>query len=97
MTAEEILKDPKQLSGELRLKILGLYHQANAGHIGCSLSCIDLMIADHKVFESELIFCKSIAIKLGFKKNVVDYLSEIAGSLGREDLKKAVLKDYMLT
>jgi transketolase len=33
------------LSGELRRKILGLYHGANAGHIGCSLSCIDLMIA----------------------------------------------------
>ena len=45
MTIEEILSDPKQLSGELRLKILGLYHQANAGHIGCSLSCIDLMIS----------------------------------------------------
>ncbi|WP_138477359.1 transketolase [Dyadobacter bucti] len=45
MTAEEILNDPNQLSGELRLKILSLYHKANAGHIGCSLSCIDLMIA----------------------------------------------------
>lgn len=45
MTAEEILNDPKQISGALRLKILGLYHKANAGHIGCSLSCIDLMIA----------------------------------------------------
>lgn len=33
------------LSGELRLKVLGLYKQANAGHIGCSLSCIDLLIA----------------------------------------------------
>ena len=33
------------LSGTLRLKILGLYNQAHAGHIGCSLSCIDLMIA----------------------------------------------------
>jgi transketolase len=45
MTINEILNDPRQISGELRLKILGLYHQANAGHIGCSLSCIDLMIA----------------------------------------------------
>ncbi|CAG5002840.1 Apulose-4-phosphate transketolase subunit A [Dyadobacter sp. CECT 9275] len=44
MTVEEITNDPRQISGELRLKILGLYHQANAGHIGCSLSCIDLMI-----------------------------------------------------
>ncbi|WP_345271287.1 transketolase [Nibrella viscosa] len=33
------------LSGQLRLKVLSLYNQANAGHIGCSLSCIDLMIA----------------------------------------------------
>jgi len=45
MTVEEIINDPRQISGELRLKILGLYHKANAGHIGCSLSCIDLMIA----------------------------------------------------
>ncbi|WP_345245553.1 transketolase [Nibrella saemangeumensis] len=35
----------RALSGQLRLKVLGLYNQANAGHIGCSLSCIDLMIA----------------------------------------------------
>ncbi|MEZ4901484.1 MAG: 1-deoxy-D-xylulose-5-phosphate synthase N-terminal domain-containing protein [Spirosomataceae bacterium] len=33
------------LSGQLRLKVLRLYKQANAGHIGCSLSCIDLLIA----------------------------------------------------
>ena len=45
MTVNEIINEPRQISGELRLKILGLYHQANAGHIGCSLSCIDLMIA----------------------------------------------------
>ena len=33
------------LQGNLRLKILDLYFKANAGHIACSLSCIDLMIA----------------------------------------------------
>jgi transketolase len=33
------------LSSTLRLKILEMYFKANAGHIGCSLSCIDLMIA----------------------------------------------------
>jgi len=37
--------DTQALQGRLRLKILGLYNQAHAGHIGCSLSCIDLMIA----------------------------------------------------
>ncbi|MES2520128.1 MAG: transketolase [Bacteroidota bacterium] len=36
--------DLKKLQGTLRLKILDLYFTANAGHIGCSLSCIDLMI-----------------------------------------------------
>ncbi len=35
----------QQLSGQLRLKLLEMYFKANAGHIGCSLSCIDLMIA----------------------------------------------------
>ncbi len=29
----------------LREKLLSLYFNANAGHIGCSLSCIDLLIA----------------------------------------------------
>lgn len=42
--SDSILAHSRQVSGELRLKILGLYHQAHAGHIGCSLSCIDLMI-----------------------------------------------------
>lgn len=43
MTTETI--DIHTLRGQLRLRILGLYNQAHAGHIGCSLSCIDLMIA----------------------------------------------------
>ena len=42
--SDSILAHSRQVSGELRLKILALYHQAHAGHIGCSLSCIDLMI-----------------------------------------------------
>ncbi|MFZ5999214.1 MAG: TerB family tellurite resistance protein [Bacteroidota bacterium] len=61
------------------------------------MACIELMFVDHKVFESELIFCKSIAIKLGFKKNVVDYLAENTPVKTREELKKAVFSDYMLT
>lgn len=36
--------DLEKLQGTLRLKILEMYFTANAGHIGCSLSCIDLMI-----------------------------------------------------
>ena len=59
------------------------------------MTCIELMFADHKVFESELIFCKSIAIKLGFKKNVVDYIVETNGKIIRDDLKKKVFNDFV--
>jgi len=45
MTSPTTTTDLTVLSGQLRLKVLELYHQANAGHIGCSLSCLDLMIA----------------------------------------------------
>jgi hypothetical protein len=61
------------------------------------IDCIVLMFVDQKVFESEIIFCKSIAIKLGFMKNVVDYLSKNFSSSTREELKKTVLSEYMLT
>lgn len=40
-----VVLDQKELQGKLRLQLLGLYHQAHAGHIGCSLSCLDLMLA----------------------------------------------------
>jgi hypothetical protein len=61
------------------------------------IDCIVLMFVDQKVFESEVIFCKSIAIKLGFMKNVVDFLSKNYSSSTREELKKTVLSEYMLT
>lgn len=45
MQKEAILENPQLLSGRLRLRILEMYYTANAGHIGCSLSCIDILIA----------------------------------------------------
>lgn len=61
------------------------------------IDCINLMFVDQKVFESEVIFCKSIAIKLGFVKTVVDFLSKNFSAIPREELKKTVLSEYMLT
>lgn len=43
-TTIKSFSDLKKLQGTLRLKILEMYFTANAGHIGCSLSCIDLMV-----------------------------------------------------
>jgi len=57
-------------------------------------ACFSLMLADQKVFESEVIFCKSIAIKLGFKKNVVDYLVENEGKLSPGELKTVCFRNY---
>jgi transketolase len=39
------ITDTVTLQRELRLQLLSMYYGAKAGHIGCSLSCIDLMIA----------------------------------------------------
>jgi uncharacterized tellurite resistance protein B-like protein len=58
------------------------------------LDCIDLIFADQKVFESEVIFTKSIAIKLGFKKNVVDYLVENSGKKPIPELKSTAFTEY---
>jgi len=58
------------------------------------MDCIDLIFADQKVFESEIIFTKSIAIKLGFKKNVVDYLLENINKKPVEELKLRVFAEY---
>lgn len=58
------------------------------------MDCIELIFADQKVFESEVIFTKSIAIKLGFKKNVVDFLVENSGKKSKEELKYLAFSEY---
>jgi hypothetical protein len=59
------------------------------------MACIRLIFADNKVFERELIFCKSIAIKLGFKKNVVEFLVENFQKMPENELKEHVFAVYL--
>ncbi|MGC4022457.1 MAG: TerB family tellurite resistance protein [Cyclobacteriaceae bacterium] len=59
------------------------------------ISCVQLVYADHKIFESELIFVKSIAIKLGFKKSVVEFLLENFNKKPITELKSKVLGDFL--
>jgi uncharacterized tellurite resistance protein B-like protein len=59
------------------------------------VACIALIFSDHKLFESEIIFCKGIAIKLGFKKNVVDYFVANFDKKPLDAIKSAVFKDYL--
>ena len=57
-------------------------------------ACIELIFVDQKVFESELIFARSIAIKLGFKKNMVDFLVENYSKMSPTDLKTRAMADF---
>lgn len=59
------------------------------------MDCIDLMLIDQKIMESELIFCRGIAIKMGFKKGVVDFLVETKQSLPPDELKSRVVDEFL--
>ncbi|GHN03157.1 hypothetical protein WSM22_46460 [Cytophagales bacterium WSM2-2] len=58
-------------------------------------ACIQLVYIDHKIFESELIFVKSIAIKLGFKKSVIEYMIQNFDKKSQAELKSTVFIDYI--
>ena len=59
------------------------------------MSSIDLVFADHHLFESEILFCKSIAIKLGFKKGVIDYFIQNYGNKSREEFKAITFMEFV--
>lgn len=59
------------------------------------MSSIDLIFADQNIFESEITFCKNIAIKLGFKKNIIDFFVEHYGKKTRDEFKQVALKEYV--
>lgn len=55
------------------------------------LSSIELILADHRVLESEVRFSQQIAIKLGFMKGVVDHL---VANYGKRPVEELRLSDY---
>ena len=60
------------------------------------LNCIELAFADHQVLECELNFCQSIAIKMGLRKSVIDFLIENRNHLTREQLEENVFSTSYL-
>lgn len=67
------------LQRDLRLKILELHNKAHSGHIGCSLSCIDLMISAmiyHKSEKDTFILSKGHAVTALY--SCLNYLGEIS-------------------
>jgi hypothetical protein len=59
------------------------------------MSSIELIFIDQNVFESELIFCKNIAIKLGFKKGVIDFIVENYNKKTREEFRGIALREFV--
>jgi hypothetical protein len=59
------------------------------------MSAIDLVFVDQNVFESEIIFCKNIAIKLGFKKGIIDYFIENYELKTRKEFKEIAINDFI--
>jgi uncharacterized tellurite resistance protein B-like protein len=59
------------------------------------MSSIELVFVDQNVFESEVIFCKNIAIKLGFKKGIIDYFIEHYGHKTPQEFKEAAMTEYI--
>lgn len=57
-------------------------------------TCIDLMLIDQKIFDSEIKFCRDIAIKLGFRQNVVDFLKVEIYKHSKDSLKAMLLNEY---
>lgn len=58
-------------------------------------SAIELVFIDQNVFESEIIFCKNIAIKLGFRKGVIDYIIDNYGKQTRDEFRATALKEFI--
>lgn len=58
-------------------------------------ACVQLIHVDHNIFESELMFSKSIAIKLGFKRDVIDYLMTHFSTTSKNEIKVVVMSKYV--
>lgn len=59
------------------------------------MSSVEMVFADHNVFESEIIFCRNIAIKLGFKKSIIDYFIENYGKKTPQEFKETAIQEYI--
>ncbi len=71
-----------QLQGKLRTAILKLHFGANSGHIGCSLSCIDLLILIIQYMNEE----DSFILSKGHAASALYVVLNELGKIPEEDL-----------
>jgi hypothetical protein len=58
------------------------------------LECVELIFIDKRVFESEIIFARGIAMRLGFKKEAVDFLIENHNNFPKSELISKVVGSF---
>lgn len=58
------------------------------------MDCVELIFIDQRVFESEVIFARGIAMRLGYKKEAVDFLIENHKKLTHEELVLQVTSNF---
>jgi uncharacterized tellurite resistance protein B-like protein len=87
-TVNALIKNPEPIES------LGALSQAQK--LDYLTSCIELIFVDGKVRESEVIFSRNIAIKLGFKRTIIDYLVQNFGNTPAAELHKTILTEYAL-
>jgi transketolase len=72
-----------QLQGKLRTTILKMHFGANSGHIGCSLSCVDLLITILKYMDEE----DSFILSKGHAASALYVVLNELGKISNEDLE----------
>jgi hypothetical protein len=58
------------------------------------LDCIELVFVDEHVVDSELKFCRGIAMKMGLRVSVIDFLIENRADYNTLEFRERVIKEY---
>ena len=58
------------------------------------LDCIELVFIDELVVESEIKFCRGIAMKMGLRMSVIDFLIENRNSYDTPEFRERVINEY---
>ncbi|HQQ98086.1 MAG TPA: hypothetical protein PLX35_12540 [Cyclobacteriaceae bacterium] len=59
------------------------------------LTAVELILVDGRIDPSEVRFAKSLALKLGFRIQVVDFLTEAFNKTPRQELQRVVYSEYL--
>jgi uncharacterized tellurite resistance protein B-like protein len=85
-TITDIIRNPEPIES-----IENLTHDQRYEYL---FLCVELIFADRNIFDSEIVFAKKLASKLGFKNQVIDYFISHYGKKTPDELKVEILTRY---